>query len=97
MKKIFFVVAAIMIGSQLIAQLVPTLREEDTIAKTMDEVVVTANKFAQKQSTTGKVVTVITKEQLEKSSGKTLMEVLNEQAVLRLPEFTIPREVFKLF
>lgn len=73
MKKIFFVVAAIMIGSQLIAQ-------EDTIAKTMDEVVVTANKFAQKQSTTGKVVTVITKEQLEKSSGKTLTQVLNEQA-----------------
>ena len=72
MKKIFFVVAAIMIGSRLIAQ--------DTTAKTMDEVVLTANKFEQKQSTTGKVVTVITKAQLEKSTGKTLAQVLNEQA-----------------
>jgi vitamin B12 transporter len=46
----------------------------------LDEVIVTANKLEQKQSTTGKVITVITKAQLEKSSGKTVAQVLNEQA-----------------
>lgn len=72
MKKTFFVVAAIIISSRLIAQ-------QDTV-KTLDEVVFTATKSEQKQSTTGKVVTVITKDQLEKSNGKTLGQVLNEQA-----------------
>lgn len=84
MKKIFFVVAAIMIGSQLIAQLVPTSRERDTTAKLLDEAVITASRFEQKQSATGKVVTVITKEQLEKNSGKTVAQVLNEQAGLTI-------------
>ena len=46
----------------------------------LDEVIVTANKYPQKQSTTGKVITVITKDQIEKSAGKTLSQVLNEQA-----------------
>ncbi len=46
----------------------------------LDEVVVTANKYPQKQSTTGKVITVITKDEIEKSSGKTLSQLLNEQA-----------------
>lgn len=72
MKKVFFVVAAVIISSQLIAQ--------DSTAKVLDEAVVTATKFEQKQSTTGKVVTVITKEQLEKSIGKTVAQVLNDQA-----------------
>jgi vitamin B12 transporter len=75
MKKKFFVVAAVMISSQLPAQ-------QDTTSKVLDEAVVTATKFEQKQSTTGKVVTVITKEQLEKSTGKTVAQVLNEQAGL---------------
>lgn len=71
MKRQFFVVAAVIIGSQLQAQ-------KDTTS--LDEVILTANKFEQKQSQTGKVVTVIGKEQLEKSAGKTLAQVLNEQA-----------------
>ena len=79
MKRKFFVVAAIIISSQLQAQLVPAHRE-DTTAKVLDEVILTANKFEQKQSQTGKVVTVISKEQIEKSSGKTVAQVLNEQA-----------------
>ncbi|MDB5192632.1 MAG: hypothetical protein JWQ96_2195 [Segetibacter sp.] len=54
----------------------------DTSKAVLDEVVVTANKFEQKQSTTGKVITVITKEQIEKSSGKTVAQLLNEQAGL---------------
>lgn len=74
MKKHFFVVAAVIINSQLQAQ------QQDTTGKVLDEAIVTANKFEQKQSQTGKVVTVITKEQLEKSNGKTVAQILNEQA-----------------
>jgi vitamin B12 transporter len=70
MRKIFSV-AAIMISSHLLAQ------QDST--KSLDEVVISANKFQQKQSTTGKVITVITKEQLEKSAGRTLSQLLNEQ------------------
>src|SRR5678815_1601436 len=72
MKKKIFVVAAVLIGSHLLAQ-------EDTTSKTMDVVVITASKFPQKQSSTGKVVSIITKEQIEKSGGKDLSQLLNEQ------------------
>jgi len=71
MKKKIFVVAAVIISSQLWGQ--------DTASKIMDEVVITANKFPQKQSGTAKVVTVITKEQLRQSGGKDLAQLLNEQ------------------
>ncbi|HEX8277886.1 MAG TPA: TonB-dependent receptor plug domain-containing protein, partial [Segetibacter sp.] len=55
--------------------------QTDTIAgNKLDEVIVTANKFPQKQSTTGKVITVITKDEIEKNTGKTLSQLLNEQA-----------------
>ena len=46
----------------------------------LDEVVVTANKFPNKTSLTGKVVLVITQQQLEKSGGKDLSQILTEQA-----------------
>ena len=59
-----------------------TKAQTDTVRGKQDPVVVTANKYEQKQSTTGKVVTVISKEQLIKSNGKTLSQVLNEQAGL---------------
>lgn len=64
---------AVIISSQLWAQ-------QDSSGKVLDEAIVTANKFEQKQSQTGKVVTVITREQLDKSSGKTVAQLLNEQA-----------------
>jgi len=49
-------------------------------AQDLDEVVISATKNDQKQSQTGKVVTVITREQLDRSAGKTLPELLSEQA-----------------
>lgn len=55
-------------------------QSSDTSGRRLDEVVVTATKFPVKQSLTGKVLTVITKEQLERSGGKQLTEVLNTQA-----------------
>src|SRR5919112_208197 len=66
----FILAAAITAGAQT-----DTLR-----GKRLDEVIVTANKYPQKQSTTGKVITVITKDEIEKSNGKTLSQLLNEQA-----------------
>ncbi len=67
--------AAIVISSPLLAQ-------TDTSILALDEVIMTANKYPNKTSLTGKVVTIITREQLEKSGGKTLAQVLTEQSSL---------------
>lgn len=45
----------------------------------LNEVVVTATKSPKKLSETGKVIKVITKEQIEHSGGKDLSQILNEQ------------------
>jgi vitamin B12 transporter len=72
MKKKIFIAAAVLISSQLYAQTDST--------KILDEVVITATKTPVKQSQTGKVVTVIGKEEINRSTGKTVAQVLNEQA-----------------
>jgi vitamin B12 transporter len=73
MKKKIFIAAAVFFSSQLHAQ---------DSTKNLNEVFVTANKFPNKTSLTGKVVIVITREQLEKSGSKDLAQVLTEQAGL---------------
>lgn len=78
MKKKILFVAACITGSALFTQVYAQLQKDS--AKTLDPVIVTANKISQKQSTTGKVITVIGKEQIEKSSGRTVAQLLNEQA-----------------
>ena len=80
MKKKIFIVAAVIISSQLLAQPVPQSSEGDSLSKTLDEVVFIANKYPKKQSETGKVITVINRFQLDRSGGKTLGEVLNTVA-----------------
>jgi vitamin B12 transporter len=72
MKKKMFFVAAVIISSYTHAQ-------QDS-SKTLDEIIVTANRFEQKQSQTGKVITVIGREILEKNQGRTVAQVLNQQA-----------------
>lgn len=74
MKRKIFLLAAMLSGSQLYAQ------QDST--KNLDDVVVTATKYPIKQSLTGKVLTVISKQQLEQAPGKTLAEVLNSQGGL---------------
>lgn len=71
MKRHFFVLAAAMISNQLLAQQDSTL---------LEEAVVTANRYPAKTSLTGKVVTVISRAQLEQSGSKDLSQVLSEQA-----------------
>ena len=82
MKKKIFIVAAVIFSGQLQAQNPVPVISADTAAKSLDEVVITATKFPKKQSETGKVVTVITNAQLERSAGKDLSQLLNEQAGL---------------
>ena len=54
--------------------------QKDSTALPLDEVVVTANRFPQKQNTTGKVVTVIDRQSIENALGMGLVDLLNRQA-----------------
>lgn len=73
MKKKFFVLAALIYSSHLHAQ-------DSLSTAALDEVIVTANKSSQKQSSTGKVISIISKTQIEKSGARTLAQLLNDQA-----------------
>jgi len=72
MKKKIFIAAAVLFSNQLLAQ-------QDS-SRDLNEVIISANKFPNKTSLTGKVVVVITRDQLDKSGGKDLSQVLTEQA-----------------
>ncbi len=74
MKRKIFMLAAVITASQVYAQ------QDST--KQLDDVVITATKYPIKQSLTGKVITVINQQELERNAGKTLSEVLNSQASL---------------
>ncbi len=74
-KKIFTLIA--------VAASMNALAQKDTLRSTnLDEVVITATKFPIKTSATGKVVTIITQQQLEQSGGKDLAQILTEQTGL---------------
>ncbi len=64
----------------LTASLQILAQTDSTTSGQLDEVVVTATKFPVKQSQTGKVIIVINKATLEKNEGRTIGEILNEQA-----------------
>ena len=57
-----------------------TLQAQTGNEQNLDEVVVTATRKEQKQSQTGKVVTVIDQGVLQKNSGRSLTEILNQYA-----------------
>lgn len=59
-----------------------TQAQDSTKTKQLDDVVVTATKYPVKLSQTGKVVTVVSHEQIEKSYGKSLSQILTEQTGL---------------
>jgi vitamin B12 transporter len=71
MKKIFIAVAVLLLNINA--------QSQDT-TKTLQEVMVTANKFPAKTSLTGKVATIITREQIEKSGSRDLSQLLTEQS-----------------
>lgn len=72
MRKIF-VVAALSISSHLFAQVVP----QDS-SRLMSEVTLTASKFSIKTTQTGKVVTVITRQEIEHAGSRDLAQVITE-------------------
>ncbi|MFN5607972.1 MAG: TonB-dependent receptor, partial [Bacteroidota bacterium] len=76
MQKKFLVVAALVMSSALHAQV-------DT--SFLQEVVVTANKVAKKQTETAKVVSVINREMLRQSGGRSVGELLNQVAGVTVP------------
>lgn len=71
MNKTLLISAALLSGMYSYAQ--------DSL-QSLDPVVVTATKYPVKLSQTGKVVTIITPQQLERSQGKSLAQVLTEQS-----------------
>lgn len=82
MKKNFIVVAAglglvqlVLPGNKAMAQ---TQRQDSVRA--LKDVVISTSKVNQKQSQTGKVVTVISRQEIERSSGKSVSQLLSEQA-----------------
>jgi vitamin B12 transporter len=78
MKRKLFVVTAVIISSQLPCSVFAQNPQDTT--RSLDEVILTSNKYPKKQSETGKVVTVINRQQIDKSGGKSLGEVLNTVA-----------------
>lgn len=84
MKRIFFAVAACIMGSPLLAQSTaqPSNAADSisTKSRELDLVTVTANKYPRKQSETGKLVTIISSEQLLQNSGRNIAEVLQDLA-----------------
>ncbi len=63
--------------------------QKDSVSKnksnTLEDVIVTANKIEQKQNATGKVVSVITAAQIQANAGRSVAQILNEEAGLYLP------------
>jgi len=65
-------------------------QQKDSLQKSstptqLEDVIVTANKIEQKQNGTSKVITLITAAQIQQNVGRTIAQVLNEQAGLSLP------------
>lgn len=76
MRKIFSVAACSIISSHLFAQFVPQQREDSS--KLMNEVTVTASKFSTKTTQTGKVVTIITRQDIEHAGSRDLAQVITD-------------------
>ncbi len=74
------IVTLIALGAALNA----TAQQDSSKTKSIDEVVVTATKFPVKTSATGKVISVITRQQLEQSGGKDLSQILGEQVGIQI-------------
>ncbi len=76
-KHFVFLLLSVAGGSVTFAQ-----TSKDSTFKQLDQVVITATKYPVKENLTGKVLTIIGRDQLDKSGGKQLTEVLNTQAGL---------------
>jgi vitamin B12 transporter len=73
-KKHFFLFMLAAAGTSILFAQTP-----DTSGRKLDEVVVTATKSPKKLSETGKIVTIISRQDIDHSTGKDLSQLLNEQ------------------
>ncbi|RYY22272.1 MAG: TonB-dependent receptor [Sphingobacteriaceae bacterium] len=78
MKINFYKTAASVALAKLVLGSTSIFAQDST--RVLKDVVISATKTDQKQLQTGKVITVITQDQLERSQGKNLAQLLNEQA-----------------
>ncbi|MFZ1808121.1 MAG: TonB-dependent receptor [Cyclobacteriaceae bacterium] len=82
MKKEKRVWAIVLIALGSLAPNLTNAQQDSLKSFDLDEVVITATKFPKSRSETGKVVTVIDAAVLQRSAGKDLSQLLNEQAGL---------------
>ncbi len=76
---------ALVLGLSLLAICSSLGAQNDTLSiQNLDPVVVTATKYPLKQSQTGKVLSIIGREFLEKSGGQSLAELLNRQVGIQI-------------
>jgi vitamin B12 transporter len=80
MKKMLFGVGAAILSAICSYSQSRNPNTDSIKAMVLDEVVVTANKFSQKQSQTGKVITVIDKATILANQGKNVSQLINETA-----------------
>jgi len=80
MKKRNVMVAA-GLGLAQLTLLTITAHAQDS-TRVLNDVQISTTKVNQKQSQTGKVITVITRQELERSSGKSVAQLLSEQAAI---------------
>ncbi|MGI4897106.1 MAG: TonB-dependent receptor plug domain-containing protein [Janthinobacterium lividum] len=78
MKKNFYKTAASIALAKLVLGSTSIFAQDST--RILKDVVVSATKTDQKQLQTGKVITVITQDQIERSQGKSVAQLLSEQA-----------------
>lgn len=77
MKKIYLVAAGFVLAQ---SALFSTTAQAQDSTRVLNDVVVTATRSPKKQSEIGRVVTIITTDQITKSQGKTLPQLLNSVA-----------------
>lgn len=85
MSKKMFTLSVCLIATTLVFG-----QQKDSIQKNnnstqLEDVIVTANKIEQKQNGTSKVMTIISAAQIQQNAGRTVAQILNEQAGLSLP------------
>lgn len=77
-EKRVWAIALIALGS--LAPNLTNAQQDSLQSFDLDEVVITATKFPKSRSETGKVITVIDTDVLQRSAGKDISQLLNEQA-----------------
>ncbi|NIG52067.1 TonB-dependent receptor [Chitinophaga sp. Cy-1792] len=69
----------ILLATIILFASLPGMAQDTTHSRQLSEVTVTASKVPMKASETGKVLTILTRQYLDKNNGKTVADILNTQ------------------